>query len=86
MSLNVPKVISVKPISQEYSLIVCFSNGITKKVSLLKKLDESVYENLKDKILFEQVQVDPGGYGISWNDDIDMSEYELWNIGEEITI
>jgi len=76
------KISSVTPIPQEYSLIVTFNNGITKKVSLLHKLDESLYEDLKNKILFEQVQVDPGGYGISWNDDIDMSEYELWQIGE----
>lgn len=28
--------------------------------------------------LFEQVSVDPGGYGISWNDDIDLDASELW--------
>jgi len=27
----------------------------------------------------------PGGDGISWNDDIDLSEYELWTNGEPIT-
>ena len=27
---------------------------------------------------FRAVRVDPGGYGISWSDDIDLSEYELW--------
>ena len=82
--MEIHKVVSVKPISQEYSLVVTFSNGITKNVSLLKKLEQPMYEDLKSKILFEQVQVDPGGYGISWNDDIDMSEYELWEIGEEL--
>jgi hypothetical protein len=30
----------------------------------------------------EAVRVDPGGYGISWNDHIDLSEYELWTNGE----
>jgi hypothetical protein len=29
--------------------------------------------------LFEQVRVDAGGYGISWNDDIDLSCDELYN-------
>lgn len=28
--------------------------------------------------------MDPGGYGISWNEDLDMSEYELWTKGIEI--
>jgi len=30
------------------------------------------------------VKVDAGGYGISWNDDIDLSEYELWTNGKPI--
>jgi hypothetical protein len=28
--------------------------------------------------LFEQVKVDSGGFGISWNDDIDLSCNELY--------
>ena len=31
--------------------------------------------------LFNHVCVDGGGYGASWNDDIDISEYELWTNG-----
>jgi len=27
--------------------------------------------------------VDTGGYGISWNDEMDLSEYELWNNSTE---
>jgi len=34
--------------------------------------------------VFKAVRVDPGGYGISWSDDIDISEYELWTNGESI--
>lgn len=36
------------------------------------------FEELKDKGLFSIVELDVGGYGISWNDSIDLSEYELW--------
>jgi len=36
---------------------------------------------LADPALFAQVQVDAGGYGISWNDDLDLSAEELWNNG-----
>ena len=32
--------------------------------------------------LFQQVHTDPGGYGISWNDDIDLDASELWEHGE----
>ena len=35
---------------------------------------------------FRAVHVDAGGDGISWNDDIDLSEYELWTNGELITV
>ena len=42
-----------------------------------------VFEPLRDiPGLFEQVGVDPGGYGISWNDDIDLDAAELWAHGE----
>lgn len=35
--------------------------------------------------LFEQVAVDPGGYGVSWNDDVDLDCEDLWAIGQPIT-
>ena len=34
--------------------------------------------------LFSSVIVDQGGYGIVWNDDIDISCDELWENGTEI--
>lgn len=41
-----------------------------------------VFRSLRDiRGLFEQVQVDAGGYGVSWNDDIDLSCNELWENG-----
>jgi hypothetical protein len=33
---------------------------------------------------FNAVRVDPGGYGVSWSDDIDLSEYELWTNGKTV--
>ena len=32
-------------------------------------------------LLFEKVVVDVGGYGISWNDELDISAEELWENG-----
>nr|WP_297424685.1 DUF2442 domain-containing protein [Clostridium sp.] len=49
-----------------------------------EKLKDDFYNDLKNKILFEQAQVDSVGYGVSLKDDIDISEYELWNIGKVI--
>lgn len=43
----------------------------------------SAFESLKTvQGLFEQVKVDAGGYGISWNDDIDLSCNELFFNGK----
>ncbi len=33
---------------------------------------------MTNDILFKCVKVDAGGYGVSWNDEIDLSESELW--------
>ena len=62
-----------------------FKNGMVKyyKVSsLFEKWD--VFKELKDiPGLFDQVKVDTGGYGISWNDHIDLECNELWEYGKE---
>lgn len=82
--INNPKIIKIKIDSQHHKLMVLFDNGITKEVDFKEKLQEDFYSDLNNKTLFEQAKVDSGGYGISWNDDIDISEYELWNIGKII--
>lgn len=75
------KIKEIKIDSDDYLLIVLFANGITKVVDFKEKLKDDMYLDLKNKVLFAQAKVDAGGYGVSWNDDIDISEYELWNIG-----
>lgn len=37
-----------------------------------------------DKALFDKVQVDLGGYGISWNDDLDLDANDIWENGKTI--
>jgi len=76
-----PKITDVRA-SDNYVLLITFDNEKVKKVDLSMKLSDSRFEGLRNKVLFRNVKVDQGGYGISWNDDIDMSEYELWNEGE----
>ena len=34
--------------------------------------------------LFEQVRVDTGGYGIVWNDEIDLECNELYDNGRQV--
>ena len=68
-------------------LSVQFAEGVTKiyDVSLLFP-KYKFFLPLKDNPeLFSSVVVDQGGYGIVWNDDLDISCDELWANGEEIT-
>ena len=72
-----PKVKAVQPL-EDYRLQVVFDNAVCKVYYCNPLLDKPVFAPLADRWLFLAVRVDPGGYGISWNDDIDLAESELW--------
>lgn len=76
------KVKSVKCLDN-YILEIVFENNIIKYYdvsNLFKKW--TIFNQLKIiNGLFEQVKVDKGGYGISWNEEIDLSCNELWENG-----
>ena len=76
------KVNSVKPL-ENYELLVKFQSGEEKKYDIKTWFNkQSVFLDLSlIQGLFEQVKVDIGGYGISWNDNIDLSADELWENG-----
>jgi len=67
----------------EFCLLVHFIDGNAKQYDMKPLLDsDDVFDDLKAVPgLFDQVVVDPGGYGISWNDDIDLACDELWANG-----
>lgn len=69
----------------EYKLSVQFCEGKTKiyDVSqLFSKIPE--FKRLQDEKFFNKVCVDTGGYGIVWNDDLDLSCDEIWENGYQI--
>ena len=79
------KVKSVVPLS-DTRLIVLFSEGTTKiyDVSTLLKTIPAFRALADTPGLFAEVTADVGGYGIVWNDDLDLSCDELWENGKEI--
>lgn len=80
------KVVDVIPLT-DMQLLVFFENGITKKFDVKPIIrDYPEFEDLKNPDLFHLVQVEPGGYGISWNEELDCSEGELWENGTEIPL
>ena len=70
----------------DYRLSVQFAEGMTKiydvKPLFSKWLPFKALENAPE--LFSSVEVDTGGYGIIWNDDLDLSCDELFENGETI--
>lgn len=80
------KIVSVEPM-ENVTLLVTFYNGIKKIYDV--KILYSIFPQFKafktDTELFNQVQVDAGGYGISWNDDLDLDSNDIWLDGKEVT-
>ena len=81
--MEIPKIVSVQP-QEDKKLLVKFINGVEKIYDCKQILQLEVFHLLHNEAFFKAVKVDLGGYGISWNDDVDLSEYELWTNGVEV--
>jgi len=80
----IPKIKAVKPLGDKQLLVIF--EGDTQKTYDCKPLLKLVpFRPLDDDLFFKLVHVNAGGYGISWNDEIDLSESELWLNGKEAT-
>ena len=66
-----------------FILRVQFYEGIVKTYDMSPLFDQMpIFRQLKTNLdLFNAVSVDTGGYGIVWNDDLDLSCDELWENG-----
>lgn len=82
-TVNTPKIRSVVPLTGR-RLLVTFVNGVQKVYYCQRIIGLERFQLLRQEAFFKTVAVDLGGYGISWNDDMDLSEYELWNNGVEV--
>lgn len=76
------RIVSVEPI-KDLCIHVGFQNGVEKIYDMRKLYPifpqfETFETNME---LFKQVQVDIGGYGIFWNDDLDLHAEEIWENG-----
>jgi len=71
------RVETVEPL-EDKCLLVTFHNGVEKIYDCKPLLEYEIFSPLTDDVLFRCVKTDHGGYGISWNDEIDLSESELW--------
>jgi len=76
------KIKSIKALP-DYCLFVHFENDETKQydIKILAKELKQFNALFYIPSLFEQVKIDTGGYGISWNDEIDLACNELYYNG-----
>ncbi|MBU4486639.1 MAG: DUF2442 domain-containing protein [Candidatus Delongbacteria bacterium] len=75
--MDYPKIKSVKAIP-DYKLRVVFLSGDVKIYDCKPLFEKDAFYPLKNEGFFRTVKVDIGGYGIIWDDEIDLSESELW--------
>ena len=79
------KIKSVKAM-EKFILLVEFQNGIQKTCDIQELFiifpQFKVFET--NTILFSSVKVDIGGYGISWNDELDLAAEDIWDRGKYV--
>ena len=77
------KAVSALP---DYRLSVQFAEGVTKLYDVKPLFDKwSAFKSLQaSPDLFSSVEVDIGGYGIIWNDDIDIETETIYEEGEVV--
>lgn len=73
------KVKAISPQS-DFILLITFENNENRYYDIKPLFNKwDIFNDLKNILgLYEQVKVDQGGFGISWNDDIDLSCNELY--------
>ena len=81
--MQYPRIQSVKAVD-DHILIVEFKDHQKRKYDVTSLLDKEIFSPLKSPAFFKNVQIEKGGYAVYWNDEIDISEYELWIHGTPI--
>jgi len=79
-----PKVKSAQAVD-ERTLVIEFDNKQKKKYDITPLLEREIFIPLKNSALFKAVQVEQGGYAVVWDENIDISEYELWSHGQAMS-
>ncbi len=72
-----PTVRLVRPLPGK-KLQVSFSTGEVRIYDCHALLSQEPFRALADEELFMQAHADPHGYGVIWNETLDLAESELW--------
>ena len=81
--MKYPKIKYARAID-DHTLLIEFDNKQIKKYDINQLLENERFFLLKNPAFFKAVKVDQGGYAVVWNNNIDISEYELWINGQDM--
>lgn len=76
-TMEYPKIRRVKPQAGK-RLLVEFVNGVSKIYDCTPLLQSEVFRSLQDDAVFRCARADAHGYGVVWNEEIDLAESEIW--------
>ena len=70
----------------DMELIAQFDDGSVRKYYVGRLIPKyPVFKTLQtDRQLFSKARVDAGGFGVVWNEDLDLSANEIWANGEPV--
>ena len=81
--MEYPTIISVIAIDK-CTLLVEFSNNEYRKYNVTNLLEKEMFSPLKNPAFFKNVRIEKDGFALIWNEDIDISEYEIWTNGTQV--
>lgn len=72
--------------TKDFRLIAQFDDGTVKSYDVGRlSLRNIVFKEFRSKPdLFSKAKVDAGGYGVVWNEELDLSSDEIWANGETV--
>lgn len=78
--MKYPKILKARAVD-DFTLVVEFANQESKKYDIHQLLNIPMFSPLRQPVFFKNFEIAAGGYEIVWNEEIDISEYELWKNG-----
>lgn len=76
-----PKILKVRIIN-ELLIHIDFDNGESRYYNFKDFVKKHCLTELENPDFLKAFTIAPGGYGLVWNDDIDIAESELWINGK----
>jgi len=81
--MKCPRIQKAQAIS-DTTLLVEFSDQTVKQYDIHRLLSIPMFSPLRQPAFFKNFRIAVGGYGLEWNEEIDISEYELWTHGTPV--